>query len=247
MPDQSWSWGNGSRECALFYCVNEYEASVIGGNLHQVVRQTWRNDSASPDADGRLVYRPPSSIINATSNGSLFYVDDLAAKALNEFMSRSLTGIGVIYDNQSSSPTFSSDIIHALYETDHLPTRLDNMVVSMTNNMRSQNNSMSYAVRGEALEGKTFLQVRWAWLGYSAVVLALSICCLIATIFETETSNVPVWKTSEIVMLYQGQRLQSWDTSHVHGSRMSVLTEEAGKTTAKLICNEEQGNWELKE
>ena len=64
-------------ECALYYCVNNYEASIKDGNFLQNVQETWRNDSASHSQQGDLIYNPPSSIINITTNSSYFYVDKL--------------------------------------------------------------------------------------------------------------------------------------------------------------------------
>lgn len=51
--DEAKAW-----ECALYYCINEYEASIEDGTFLQSVRKTWRNDSASHTQEGDLIFNP---------------------------------------------------------------------------------------------------------------------------------------------------------------------------------------------
>ena len=232
-------------ECVLYYCVNEYNATVQSGDLHQEIRRSWRNDSATLNLEEDLTYRPPSSFANITYNASSTYVGYGAAQALNKFMSSSMTGSGGIRDNTTGS-AFSSDITHALYETDDLPTRINNMVTSMSNNMRQQNNSGSSPLEGTALQTTTYLQVRWIWVVYPATVLFLSLCCLITTIIETERGKISVWKTSQIALLFHGQRLRLDKIGQVPASTMSTMTDQASKIEASLIHEGDQ-SWTLEQ
>lgn len=86
-------------ECALFYCINTYTASVTDGTISQTITSTFLNNSAtySQSSDDDLIYTPhPSFTNNTSSNTTTFTVSSLAALALNSFIKTSFTGYGRI-------------------------------------------------------------------------------------------------------------------------------------------------------
>ena len=231
-------------ECALYYCINEYDASIEDGNFLQSVRKTWRNDSASHAQQGDLIFNPPSSSINITANSSYFYVDNLAAKALNSFISDALVGSGGIRDPASGSQSFSSDIIHAFFEADNISERIDNLAVSMSNNIRQQNSSGSKPFPGTAWGSETFVHVRWAWLAYPLTVLLISLMSLALTIFQTTRFKVNVWKSSTLALLFHGQQIQLSDDSEMPANTLSRMTQKSSHLHVELVKSADE-RWNL--
>ena len=230
-------------ECVLSYCVNIYHASVTNGNIEQRIEESWRNNSASHSQGADLIYRPPRSIINITANASTFKVAILAAKAMNEFMSSTFTGSGVINLSGPSS-AFSSDVIHALYNTRSYSKSIENLATSMTNNIRQQNDSGSSPFEGIAYQTETFVHVRWVWFAYPATVLALSLLYLLGTIIESRNRDVLIWKSSSLALLLHGQGLQLSKSDHVPINTLSEMTEMAKDLEIELIQSSDEG-WKL--
>ena len=226
-------------ECALFYCVNIYKVTVTDGNFYQKIQTTWRNDSASAFQDGNLSYNPPASIINITADTSAFYVDSLAAKALNKFMSDSVSGNGSLGSPESGS-AFSSDIVHALYQAGDLSSRMDNLAVSMSNNIRQQNDSGSDPFSGVALKGETYVQVNWPWFAYPAALLLIALVNLIATIVETQKRQVKVWKSSSLALLYQGGHLGLDQHRKMPSDTLSQMSQVSSDVEVKLVRGEDE-------
>ena len=230
-------------ECSLSYCVNTYFASVTDGEIEQRVDASWRNNSASHSQDYDLIYNPPQSIINITANASAFRVDHLAAKAMNSFMSETFTGSGGI-NSSSSGSAFSSDVIHALYETKNYSKRIENLATSMTNNIRQQNDSGSSPFEGIAYKTESYVNVRWAWFAYPATVLALSLLYLLGTIIESKNRDIPVWKSNNLALLLNGQGLELSKSDHSPVNTLSEMGEMAKDIKIELIQTSDE-DWRL--
>lgn len=231
-------------ECALYYCVNTYSAAVRDGILQQTVVSSWLNNSASLGQKSDLLYRPPLPPTSTiTPDASEYYATHSAAKALNSFMSHTFNGSGGI-QREGSEPVFSSDIIHALYETTNYSKRIENLATSMTNSLRQQNNGSLTVSHGLAYKSETFVHVRWAWLAYPIVIVVLSIVLLIYTIVDNNHRDLQVWKASILALMYHAQGLKLGD--ELHGSTIT-LGQMAGKSRDLSIClvNAGNGNWEL--
>lgn len=230
-------------ECALLYCVNTYFASVTDGDIDQRIEKTWRNNSASHSQGSDLIYNPPQSIINITGNASTFKVASVAANAMNSFMSETFTGSGGI-NSSSSGSAFSSDIIHALYNTRNYSKSIENLATSMTNNIRQQKDSDSSTFEGVAYKTETYVHVRWAWFFYPATVLALSLLYLLGTIIESRNRDILIWKSSNLALLLHGQDLELSNSDRVPVNRLSEMNEMAKDIEIELIQTSD-GDWKL--
>ena len=224
-------------ECAMYYCVNEYSSSVTDGAIYQQISQTWRNDSAAASVGSDLWYKPPFV------NDSTFRVDSLAAKALNEFMSTTFTGSGGINSTTSGS-AFSSDVIHALYETTNYSHRIENLAISMTNNIRQQKDGSSSPYEGLAYKTETYVKVRWAWFAYPATLVVASLLYLLGTIVETTYRDVSIWKSNNMVMLFHGQRMGLDDPKYVPVTTVSEMRGMYADVKVGLVETEGDG-WKL--
>ena len=232
-------------ECALAYCVNTYSASVTDGQLHQKITQSWQNNSASLSQGSDLIYHPPESVIDITPNASTFRVDSLAAMAMNTFMSETFSGSGRINKSGSGSK-FSSDVIHALYDTRNYSKRIGNLAMSMTNNIRQQNDSGSNPLSGTALETETYVKVRWAWFSYPAALIVLSLVYLLGTIIETTHRDILIWKSSNLAMLFHGRSLEMNKSDRGPVNALSQLSERAKDINVELVQIDEE-DWKLRQ
>ena len=229
-------------ECSLSYCVNTYLASVTDGEIEQRIEGTWRNNSASHSQGSDLIFSPPLSMINFTADTSTFKVASLAAKAMNEFMSSTFTGSGRISTSGSHS-AFSSDVIHALYNTENYIKSIENLATSMTNNIRQQNESGSSPFEGVAYETETYVHVRWAWFAYPATVLALALLCLLGTVIESRNSNILIWKSSNLALLFHGQGLELSKSDHMPVNTLSRMNKTANDIQIEL--KQTSDGWKL--
>jgi len=189
------------------------------------------------------MYNPPSQIINITANASSFKVANLAAKAMNTFMSLTFTGSGGINSTVTGS-AFSSDVIHALYDTTDYPHRIGNLATSMTNNIRQQNDSGSAPFKGQAFTTETYVRVRWAWFSYPAIVIASSLLYLVGTILETTYRDVAIWKSSNMAMLFHGQALGLDDPDRVPVTTLSEMSALYKDIKVDLVQMDDNG-WKL--
>ncbi len=220
-------------ECAMWYCVNTYTATVIDGMLKQDQLSSWRNDSALPSQTSDLIYHLPTSFANTTANSSVFRVTHLAAKSMNRFMSDLFTGSGGV--NVSGS-AFTSDIIQALYTTDTLPELIDNLAISMSNNIRQQNaNVSSPEWRGTAWKSQTYVHVRWAWFAFPAGLVVLSLALLVGTIIETKYREVMIWKSNNLALLFHGRGLELDSLDEMPVNKISQMTEKAKGISVELM------------
>jgi len=236
--DDTMAW-----ECAIFYCVNTHSATVTDGAIQQQISNSWRNDSATHSQSSDLVYNPPSQIVNITANASSFKVANLAAKAMNTFMSSTFTGSGGINGTATGS-AFSSDVIHALYDTTDYSYRIANLATSMTNNIRQQKDSGSSPFQGRAFKTETYVKVRWIWFSYPAIVIVSSLLYLLGTIIETTYRDVAIWKSSNMAMLFHGQALDLEDPNHVPVTTLSKMSEAYKDIEVELVQTDDDG-WKL--
>lgn len=135
-------------------------------------------------------------------------------------MSSIFTGYGGINSSGSGS-AFSSDVIHALYNTNNYFKSIESLATSMTNNIRQQNDSDSSPFEGVAYQTETYVHVRWAWFTYPATVLALSLLYLLGTVIESRDRNILVWKSSCLALLLHGQGLELSKSDHIPISTLS--------------------------
>lgn len=224
---------NLATECAIWYCVQNYTASVEGGKPSQRVLSSWRNDSAQLSDLSDLHYDPPSSIINDPEISGIFKVELLAARAMNSFMSEIFTGSG---GSNTSGPAFSSDVIQALYSTDNVTARVKNLAISMTNNIREQNNSVSAPAKGTTWKTETYVHVRWRWFIFPSALLVLSLLFLLGEIVETASRKVMVWKSNNLALLFHGRELELQDTLHgIPVNSLGQLSEHAKDIVVDLV------------
>jgi len=228
-------------ECAMWYCVQTYATSVKDSVISQDVVSSRRNDSATLAQRSELIYNVSASGLNNRTNPSTFRVAFLAAEALNSFMSKTFTGSGGL---NRSEAAFSSDVQQALYNTQNISARIDNLAVAMTNNIRQQNDSTTVPVSGTTWKAETYVHVRWAWFSYPVAIAVLAVIFLTGSIIETAYRDVLVWKASNLALLFHGQGLDLTDPPLVKVNSLSRMSEMAKDIEIELTQTLEK-DWKL--
>lgn len=113
-----------------------------------------------------------------TANYSTFIIVSLVVRALNSVISTIFTGSSSL-EVFGLGSTFSSDVIHALYNTKDYSTRVNNLATLITNSIRQQEDSESGPFSGLAFKTETYVRARWAWFAYPATVIVLSLLYLV--------------------------------------------------------------------
>lgn len=104
-------------------------------------------------------------------------------------------GIGDdVEDNQSNNKTIPSVGLGNL---------LQNISISITNLMRNVDNTTAPVV-GQVWNTETIVHVRWVWFIYPIAVIVLTLLFLVATIVESSTQHIKVWKSSILAVLFHG-------------------------------------------
>ncbi|PSN65746.1 hypothetical protein BS50DRAFT_677115 [Corynespora cassiicola Philippines] len=113
--------------------------------------------------------------------------------------------------------------------------RINNIAVSITNELRTGKNT-SELVSGEVWKTQQYFQVQLYWLSVPGLLYIITTVLLFTTISGTISQNVPIWKSSPLVLLRCMDR----------GNDMSYLNEveeKARKTGVELKYSGE--NWYL--
>ena len=230
-------------ECAFYYCINQYRTFVSGSVFKQSVQRSWRNDSARLNSSQDLLYRPPSSFLSHDDDPKEYRVSALAAGSLGVFMRHTFTGSGGL--NKSGS-AFSSDMMQALHKQSNLTARMDNLAVSMTNNLREHNDSKYDAILGVAWHSEAYVHVRWGWFSFPAAVTCLALLFLVASMIETSRKDAPVWKSSNLALLLHGRSLSFKSSPRGHVGTISRIDEAVADMDVRLLQDSEK-TWRLVE
>ncbi|KAL8830742.1 MAG: hypothetical protein Q9191_001272 [Dirinaria sp. TL-2023a] len=218
-------------ECAMWYCVQTYATYVRDSVLREEVLSSWRNDSATLAQHSDLVYNVSTSTSSAIANKTVFKVAYLAAEALNTFMSVTFTGSGGI---NNSGSAFTSDVQQALYNTKNVSARVNNLAISMTNNIRQQNDSMATSAHGITWKSESYVHVRWAWFTYPVAVVGLALLFLTSSIVESAYRDVLIWKASNLALLFHGQGLDLTTCAALKVNRLSRMSKMAREIKIEL-------------
>jgi hypothetical protein len=108
-----------------------------------------------------------------------------------------------VEDNQSNNKTIPSVGLGNL---------LQNISISITNLMRNVDNTTAPVV-GQLWNTEAIVHVRWIWFIYPIAVIILTLLFLVATIVQSSTPHIKVWKSSILAVLFHGLDDPVYDSS----------------------------------
>lgn len=206
---------------------DERQLSKLGYQINS----KWLVYSAPDDFNFGSLYPPdaafPGSMI---AHGCTYAFNDLALDwALYDFFafSRFLTGtltetVECPIATVLSSGSFTDNVtnllslggpseLQVLYNSSNVSFQgiqetFDNMATSFTNYMRMNGHeNYSAPAQGTVWHYATCLEVRWAWITLPAVLVTITMLCLLPlTVHATLRADVPTWKTGLLPLVFRG-------------------------------------------
>ena len=241
-------------ECILTPCVHQYRSKMSGGTLASEILSTDYGYILDAPRDVR------GSNWTATVNGTQFYITDSGtAGGTGGYTSSGYVEILVtgLYDaligtstyeadgtsglangsiqflpNPNNSYAWTSTATEAIDKSSNsFPQILEN-VAAMGTNLFQRYSTRN--VSGSVLEAQTYVEVRWLWLIYPVVLVAMGIASLFSTIHRTRRDDTVVWKSSLLPLLYRhGDDLETVGADGKN-NRISQMDAISGKEWIQL-------------
>lgn len=200
-------------QCQLQFCVKSFTATQNEGGTFQefLANPPWFN---STDPYGSwvttLVYNhtlsPPG--LNET-----FTVWGEAAIALTDYLNSAFQNVTIpgpmtVSDGDQTRPgMFGSDaalsVFNAFNSTGSMNLLMDNMALSMTNNIRT-NKGAGPSASGVAMSTKSVIQIEWPWMVLPLALLFLSLIFLLLLVAKTRAQKLSAWRTNSLATIFHG-------------------------------------------
>jgi hypothetical protein len=172
-------------------------ASTISGTVFRGIQNglidlLTADEYAQMAEGGREIYVPNGPFQSLQGIGST-----RTAQIIYQAQSGTVPVDGIdddVEDNQSNNKTIPSVGLGNL---------LQNISISITNLMRNVDNTTAPAV-GQVWNTETIVHVRWIWFIYPIAVIVLTLLFLVATIVQSSTQHIKVWKSSILAVLFHG-------------------------------------------
>lgn len=243
-------------EFVFEYCVKSYETGVISGrpytkeyaaytNYTYYTTKHLVNSTTARLTNSTLVFRTPDSSMT-------YNVTSYMQSAMRTFTGRLFSG--AMFNSTIQYSTIGSSVLDAImnppYNQIGIQGLMDNVAMSITNNIRDRNNNIDGApLQGQALVLLPFIHVKWEWLSMLAAVVVLTLVLMVVTALQTRRTRTKLWKSSILAVLRAGAEAdeglkRDWAVGGM--GRMSVV--DQGKGLGVVLVNEKGiggGGWRL--
>lgn len=209
-------------QCLLYWCVNTYGALIDNGRLDERAISSWHSNKTelwtgwrakSVNNGYRLDLVPPVMAEQYTDNRN-FTVSNMATVALSSWLAGKST-----VDNMSGDSSSDWADMLRVFRDSNSSMLFSRIAKSMTRNVRSANSSSQTTdvrlypfmnnitgvgpANGTAHSLEVHVSVRWPWLIFSAMLVAMAIALLLATLIDTAKRDIAHWTTSPTPILLQ--------------------------------------------
>lgn len=204
-------------ECALYYCVDTYEAAVNRGKFTETVTSNiaTSNYSSSPTGSmgslSNIGIVPETCYVNGTrldnphSANCTYNVNWLSLLSMSNSLSPLLKGHGS--RPISNRPEWSSDTVEALYGLYGNYTEINSVFESLASSLTTHARSkVCHSTKnGTAWTTQSYVQVRWPWMALPIALVVLSLVFLVVTVVHTRRQYI--WKSSPLALLFSDLRV----------------------------------------
>lgn len=209
--------------CAFSFCAREYNVSMESGLLRSEIISTSYSDLKSVDrglSDENSSYAYTSSYTftfpnNPGNDFTLFPRSKaiqeragIAGLSVEQILFSALQGgfEGDFYlsttRNTSNIYPLESAFLHSgLNASMNIPKTLDRVAAAMTNHLRDISN---HIIIGQSGSMEIYIRVTWLWLLLPIVSIGLGTSFLVSAMIATRRRKLPVWKASELALLFHG-------------------------------------------
>ncbi|RAH47416.1 DUF3176 domain-containing protein [Aspergillus brunneoviolaceus CBS 621.78] len=196
-------------ECALYFCVKTYSASVQEGVFNETLvstATTSNSSTAASDITTDLTLFPDHCTSNQTAHCT-YSVSWLSRLALANSITPLLTGSGSLFI--SNRPSWTSDTIQALYGVQGNYTDVSGVFTSLATALttHARTEVCAAAVNGTTWTVDSFVHVQWPWLTLPIALVAMTLGFLVATVVRTR--NQYIWKSSPLALLFSDVSLEA--------------------------------------
>lgn len=265
-------------ECALFLCVQAYNATVSQGRLNQTVVREWTQIEAHPMIPITST-TPASSLETLLPDWISFYYDlrihtpDVPGPGAKSDFNVSIQSLlafqkvlpplfsGVVEGGThgtASGGIFPSDILERLYNTEDIAALVARLAESMTGSIRR--NPATYAsilsptlysapaYPGVVLNIVPFINIVWPWITLLAIAVFFANVFLVYVIVRTRTaastSELGVWKSSSLPLLYHGLDADTTKNSARSvgiSTSLGEMEHHANRLLVRIMVNGDEG------
>ena len=222
-------------ECAIYACVKTYNVSVQNGISYQDIVSTWYNASKPEPDSGTLSYpihlNPPHLEHNRIHSGPYTF-SGYARDDIVSFIGSKFAGFISVSNALDVSWDQVGDPGWILAEG-NVSQVVKNVALAFTDAIQTGQSNRE-EVFGQKSKSEIFVHIRW---GYLAVPVTLGVCSalfLLLTMYKTRSSQTPLWKYENLVLLYHGLE----DTPERSGHALNDLGEmrrRAKETKVRLM------------
>lgn len=251
-------------QCALYFCLQTYNASVTNGVPVEDVVSSWSSDLGTPlptikqfptdyvDTDDATFTRPVDSLVKGGND--TFFIPSGTIAAMATYLNRTMSGSQLMQHSETDNINkWPNDVMQALNSTVNIASLMDGLATSVTGFMRQSDNRGNLKDRtttGVALKHETYLHVRWAWIVLPAVALILSVLFLIMTMILASKQRIPVWKSSSLPVLFHGLvdgKMIPTKSTYRDDAAVNGISEmkNAAETIKATLRRGENGEWHL--
>ena len=201
--------------CALSVCAREYNISIASGIIQSEVvltsysKLTVNDTSTGPGAiDWSYTFGFPNNISNITPVTRTFgfpfemRMSTVLQKILNGRLHGSL-----------SDDKFTNMLLNGLTSSPDIPKTMDRVAAAMTSRLRDMSN---HTVRGQSVSIDLYVRVSWLWLLLPVFSVTLGTVLLVSVMITTRKHKLPIWKTSELALLFHGLDFRVDDRVKMH-------------------------------
>lgn len=203
--------------CALSVCTKEYNISMTYGiPRFEIVSTSYTNvteQNVDSTSDFELNFeRTMSNVLQAILEG--------------EFdMNSGLSG-------DDDYPASSNMLLAGLNASPDIPKTMDRIAAALSNRLRDMSIHKVYGLSGSM---ELRVRVSWFWLSLPVLSIIFGTVLLISIIITTRKHKLPIWKTSELALLFHGLDFSTDDTFKTH--KASEMEDIASALQVKLERN----------
>lgn len=244
-----WSSLPVTQECALYFCVNTYNISVLNSVANTTAISSWTSDTGTPTVGGALqpngmegtqdaVLKRPAT---AQGGNDTYTIPAGTLATLKSWLNVTLQGTYNTSFSVFNGTAWPNDAMQALDGTTDWGKLMSTIATAMTSYVRDPSETTSGSVvNGISQKVETYIHVKWSWLGLPVGLVGLSIIFLVATMVKNEGKRAMTWKSSSLALLFHGLE----GVGRGAGEGLGQMQELARKTRVVLTRGDD-GEWKL--
>ena len=187
--------------CALSVCAREYNISMASGITHSEVvltsysKLTINDTSLGQGAiDWSYTFGFPNNLsnINFVTSTFGFPFETKMSTVLEKILNGGLL-------EPVSEDIFTNMLRNGMNASPDIPKTMDRIAAAMTNRLRDMS---SHTVPGQSVLTGLYVRVFWLWLLLPVFSVILGTVLLVSVMITTRRHKLPIWKTSELALLF---------------------------------------------